>query len=121
MDIERKYGEKIIVKNESRFFFLNTKDIRYISAYDNYLKLHFAKKVYLIRETMSGIEEILDPSTFIRIHRSIIVNINYVTEVLPRSHGDYFALLKDGTRLNLSRNFSSRLLNRNGNGLLKCY
>ena len=118
---DKKYVKKIIVKNESRFFILSTKYLRYISAYDNYLKLHFAKKIYLIRETMSGIEELLDPSIFIKIHRSIIVNIDYLAEVLPRSHGDYIVVLKDGTQLNLSRNFRSRLLNRNGNSLLKCY
>jgi two-component system LytT family response regulator len=108
----RGYAGRIMVKKGPRFFFIKTGEIAYISAEEKYVKLHTEGDVYLIRETMSRIEGRLDPAVFARIHRSSIVNIDFIKEIQPWTHGDYVVILKDGTKLNLSRRFSERLLGK---------
>ncbi len=106
------YVRRIMVKKGPRFFFVRVDEIAYISAEEKYVKLHTEGDEYLIRETMSRMEGRLDPGVFARIHRSTIVNIDYIKEIQPWTHGDYVVILKDGTKLNLSRRFSDRLLSK---------
>ena len=83
--------------------------ILYISTEEKYVNLHTEKDSYLIRETMTNLEQQLDPSKFKRIHRSYIVNIDFIKEMQPWSHGDYVVILIDGTKLMLSRRYRDRL------------
>jgi two-component system LytT family response regulator len=108
---EKKYLRRIVVKTEGRVFFLATDEIDWIGAAGNYLELHVGKATHLVRETMHGIESKLDPIKFLRIHRSIIVNIDRIKEMHPMFSGDYTVNLKDGTELPLSRSFRDRLQN----------
>ncbi|MCP5109132.1 MAG: response regulator transcription factor [bacterium] len=107
---EKGYLQRVMVKKGPRFFFVKTGEVMYISAEEKYIKLHTREETYLIRETMSRMEERLDPAVFVRIHRSFIVNIDFIKEIQSWSHGDYIVILKNGTKLNLSRRFSERLL-----------
>jgi two-component system LytT family response regulator len=103
------YLKRIMVKKGSRYFFVKVGDILYISAEEKYVKLHTVEDTYLIRETMARMEARLDPGVFVRIHRSHIVNIEFIREIQPWSHGDYIVFLENGAKLNLSRRFSDRL------------
>lgn len=107
---ERKYLERLVVKSVGRVFFLKTREIDWIEASGNYLKLHVGRDAHMIRETMNSIEAKLDPSQFMRIHRSTIVNIDRIKELHPMFSGDYSAILRDGTELALSRNYRERFL-----------
>ena len=109
---EKKYLQRIMVKKGPRYFFVKTADIRYISAEEKYIKLHSQEESYLVRDALGRIQQRLDPEKFVRIHRSYIVNLEFIKEVQPWSHGDYVVILEDGTRLSLSRRFSERLLSR---------
>lgn len=109
---DKKYLRRIMVKKGSRFFFVSTGEILYISAYEKYINLHTKEKTYLIRDTMSRMESRLDPANFARIHRSSIVNMDFIREIQPWSHGDCVVILLNGTRLTLSRRFRDRLLSR---------
>ena len=71
--------------------------------------LHVGKQKYLVRGTMTSMEEQLDPRRFLRIHRSTIVNLDRVKEVRPWFAGDCIVVLKDGTELRLSRRYRDRL------------
>lgn len=104
------YLQRIMVKQGSRLFYVKTDDIMYISAEQKYMELHVDKKTFLIRETMNSIEESLDPSKFVRIHRSILLNVEYMQEVQPWFHGDCTVLLKNGEKLTLSRRYRDRLI-----------
>lgn len=108
----RKYLQRIKVKRGPRIFFIKTNDIEYISADEKYVKIHTTDNSYLIRDTMNRIEQNLDPTKFARTHRSFIINIDFIKEIQPWSHGDYIVILKNGKRLNLSRRFSDRLLGK---------
>ena len=109
---EIKYLRRIMVKKGSRFFFVNTHEVMYISAYEKYINLHTSEATHLIRDTLNRMESRLDPENFARIHRSSIVNMNYIKEMQPWSHGDCIVILKDGTKLTLSRRYRNNLLGR---------
>ena len=109
---EKKCLERILVNVGSRYFFVNTSAILYISSEEKYVRLHTEKETHLIRETMSRMEQILAPSKFTRIHRSTIVNTDFIQELQPWSHGDYIAILKNGEKLTISRRYKDRLFNR---------
>ena len=107
---EKKYLERLVVKSVGRVFFLKTNEIDWIEASGNYLKLHVGRDSHMIRETMNSIESKIDPSQFMRIHRSTIVNIDRIKELHPMFSGDYSVILRDGSELALSRNYRERFL-----------
>ena len=106
---ERKYPERLIVKSSGRVFFVRTDEIDWVEAAGNYVKMHTKSEAHLLRESMKNMEAKLDPKTFVRIHRSAIVNIDRIKELEPWFHGEYIVILRDGTRLTASRVFSDRL------------
>ena len=95
--------DRIAVKSGGRMLFVSTAEIDWVEAADNYVKLHLGPKELLMRETMASIEERLAPAGFVRISRSAIVHPRVVRELQPLFHGDQAVLLKNGTRLTLSR------------------
>jgi len=99
----RTYLSRLMVKLASRVVLLNVRDIDWIEADGNYAKLHVGKKAHLLREKMHDLEAQLDPQKFVRIHRSIIVNLDRIKEMHPHFNGDYIVVLNDGTQLKLSR------------------
>ena len=106
-----KYRERIAVKEDSRIFFLDLKEIDWIKASGNYLELHCStsQNTHLIRQSVAEMEMSLNPRDFIRINRSFIVNINFIRELQPWFHGDCRLLLKGGEVLRLSRRYRARL------------
>ena len=73
---ERRPQQRIVVKAAGRVFFLRPDEVDWMEAAGNYVRPHVGKEAYLVRETMKGLEERLDPDTFIRVHRSRIVNLD---------------------------------------------
>jgi two-component system LytT family response regulator len=106
----RRRSSRLVVKDNNRFVMLRTAEIDWISSAGDYVKLYSRGRTFLIRLTMSEIEEKLEPERFARIHRSTIVNLDRVDEIRPLVHGDFDVLLKDGTTLRLSRSYRERLL-----------
>jgi len=100
-----RFLERILVKTGGRVLLVKTEDIDWIEAAGNYLRLHVGRDRHLLRETMAGIEQQLDPKTFVRIHRSTIVNLERITTFEPALHGDYNVALKDGRTLTLTRTY----------------
>jgi two-component system LytT family response regulator len=100
---ESRFLTRLMIKSASRVFFLKVDEIDWIGADDYYVKLHAGRKSHLLRETMNDMEARLDPSKFLRIHRSTIVNIDRIREMRPHFNGDYMVVLHDGTELKLSR------------------
>jgi len=107
---EKRYLERILVSSGSKYFFVQADDIFYIEAEEKYIKLYTKNGNHLIRESMNGIEEKLNPEKFARIHRSYIVNVSQIQEMQPWSHGDFIVLLKNGSKLNMSRRYKENLL-----------
>ena len=105
----QKYTERLVIKSGGRIFFLSVAEIDWIEAADNYVRLHAGLDAHLLRETMNGLEKRLDPSQFLRIHRSRMVNIERIRELQPLFRGEYDIKLTDGTRLESGRGYKDRL------------
>lgn len=103
------HAERLALKTGGRVSFLKADEIDWIEGEGNYARLHVNKQSHLIRETMNQLEGRLDPARFLRIHRSTIVNTERIKEIQPLFNGAYGVLLKDGTRLTLSRGYRERL------------
>lgn len=107
-------SERMVVKSNGRLFFLRAEEIDWVEAAGNYVRLHVGSDAHLLRETMNAIESRLDPEVFFRIHRSRIVNIERVKELQPWFNGEYVVLLRNGTKLTLSRGYREKLQSRLG-------
>ncbi|MGH8283943.1 MAG: LytTR family DNA-binding domain-containing protein [Gammaproteobacteria bacterium] len=101
--------ERLVVKKLNREFILNTAEIDRIEADGNYVKLYVRDASYPLRESLASLEKKLDAHRFARVHRGHIVNIDRIREIQPWDSGDYRILLKDGSFVNFSRRYRSRL------------
>lgn len=106
--------DRLVVKSGGRVFFLRTDEIDWIEAAGNYVRLHVGATSHLLRETMNSIEARLDPEKFFRIHRSRIVNMERIQEMQPWLNGEYAVVLRNGTRVTLSRGYREKLQERLG-------
>jgi two-component system LytT family response regulator len=86
--------------------------VDWIEAADNYVRLHTAAGSALVRETMKSIEARLDPAEFVRIHRSQIVRLSRIRELVPLESGDYRVSLTTGEALTMSRTYRDRVIGR---------
>ena len=101
--------ERLVIKAGGRVFFLRVDEIDWIEAAANYVKLHVGRESHLLRETINGLAARLDSGKFLRIHRSIIINLERVKELQPWFHGDYVVIMQNGTQLTSSRNYREQL------------
>src|SRR5690348_18372311 len=101
--------ERLVVKKLNREFILNTADIDRIDADGNYVTIHAQGATWPLRESLSGLERKLDSKRFARVHRGHIVNLDRIREIQPWDSGDYRIVLADGSHVNFSRRYRSRL------------
>jgi two-component system, LytTR family, response regulator len=95
--------DRLAIPRNGRITFVDTKDIDWIEAQGNYVRLHVGDREHELRETLTELEKKLSSSSFFRIHRSIIVNIHSIREIQPWFHGYHRVLLENGTELRMSR------------------
>jgi two-component system, LytTR family, response regulator len=101
--------DRVIIKSSGEYHLLKAEEIDWIEAEGDYMKFHVTGRTHLMRETMARLEAKLDARRFVRIHRSVIVNIDRIRKLAPSFTGDYAVILKDGTSLKLSRGYHERL------------
>ncbi len=101
---------RIVFKSRGRILFLPVADIRWVGAEENYVRLCTGAETHLLRETMSHLEARLDPQSFLRVHRSFIVNLDFVKEVRTEQDGESFVLMTDGQKIAMSRGYRLRIL-----------
>ena len=99
---------RLVVKDAGRVSFVPVDSVDWLEAAGNYVELHVGSKTHLIYETLAEMERGLDRNRFLRIHRSTIVSIDRIKELQPYANGEYVVILRDGTRLKLSRTFRER-------------
>jgi two-component system LytT family response regulator len=104
-DREPAPRDRLVVRNPRQILILDVDEIDWIESAGNYVRLHVGDEIHQVRSTLAAIENRLDPDLFLRIHRSIIVNVDRVKQITPWFHGDSAVVLRDGTRLNLSRSY----------------
>jgi two-component system, LytTR family, response regulator len=104
-DLLPSMTDRIPVKTHGRIMVVNVAEIDWVEADGDYVSVHVGAKSWLLRETIAAAEARLALSGFVRIHRSTLVNIYCVRELLPLSKGEFTVVLRDGTELKLSRNY----------------
>jgi len=109
------YLERIAIKTSGRVLLAKTDEIDWIEAQGKYVRVHIGGRSHLLRDGMAALEAQLDPRKFLRIHRSVIVNLDRIRELEPWFHNEYRVVLNDGTRLMLSRTCKKRLSELLGN------
>ncbi|HEX2101726.1 MAG TPA: LytTR family DNA-binding domain-containing protein [Candidatus Synoicihabitans sp.] len=102
-------AERLTVKVDGRVVFVRPEEIVWVEAADNYVILHLREDRLMLRETLSALEERLGPKNFARVNRSAIVHLDQVRELQPTFHGDYVVILRNGTKLPLSRSLRGQL------------
>jgi two-component system LytT family response regulator len=101
--------KQILVRDRSRAYFVAVDSIERLAAAGNYVEIHAAGKVHLVREPLAQLIAQLDASEFIRVHRSHVVKLAFIAELQPMFHGDYELVLRNGERLALSRRYKALL------------
>lgn len=108
-------GGPLALKIDGRVQLIDQGNIDWVSADDDHVLVHAGDRVWRARETLRDLSRRLDPSRFVRIHRSTVVRLSAVRELQPWFHGDYIVLLHQGVKLRLSRGFRdgvARMLGR---------
>jgi len=101
--------DRLAVKANGRVVFVRVEEIDWIEADGNYVHLRVGNITHQLRETLGGLETQLSSERFMRISRSVIVNLDRIKELQAMFYGDYAVILHNGARLTLSRNFRDRL------------
>ena len=101
--------ERFLVRTLGKEFLLPAAEVEWLQAWGNYVNLRVRAHDYPLRATMASIEARLDPARFVRVHRSYIVNLDYVQEIEPLDSGDARARMRDGAQVPVSRRYRDSL------------
>src|SRR3954470_1915352 len=102
------YSAPLIVHSKGKYLFLRMRDIDYVRAAGNYVHIFCGQERHTVCSSMAAVEARLDPSLFVRIHRSAIVNVARIREAVPWFNGEHALVLHDGTELNIGRSYRER-------------
>lgn len=111
---DEPYLERIAVQGRGKARIVSVEDITHITADGSYAELHTADGTHVIRERMKALSSRLDPSKFVRVHRSAIVRLDEVEMILRSGGGNYAVRLDDGTTVSVSRGRIEELQERLG-------
>jgi two-component system LytT family response regulator len=105
----QRYPERLAIRDGSETRCVEVAAIDWVDAAGDYMCVHAEGDTYVLRGTMKHMEEVLNPETFVRVHRSAIVNRHRVTAMRPHRNGEYFLKLGEHTQLKLSRKYKGNL------------
>lgn len=100
---------QIAVKWQQKIILLPTETIDWIQAADDYVELHANGRRYLLHATLNRLAAKLDPKTFLRVHRSVVVNLQAIKEITPGIHGEFIIALQSGTELRSGRTYGETM------------
>lgn len=105
----RRQVKRLAVRSAGKTVFVDVDEIDWVDAAENYVQLHCGQAVHLLHVPMNTLEKSLDPETFLRIHRSTIVNVGRIKDLQPGVHGEYVLTLRSGVRLQSGRTYQEKL------------
>ena len=108
-ELKPRKPDRLVFRQNGRVIFVRTETIDWLEADGNYVRVHAGTESHHFRDTLAGLEAQLPSDRFLRISRSIVVNLDRVKEMQPLFYGNYVVILQNGSRLNLSRSFRGRL------------
>jgi two-component system, LytTR family, response regulator len=101
--------KRFVVRNGNEVTFVRVSDVDYIEGQGDYLGLHVGGKMHLVRGSLTALESRLDRAQFLRVHRSIIIQIDRIVRVEPATNRDYLVTLRDKSTIRASRTYSQAL------------
>lgn len=101
--------DRIAVRDRGRLVLLDPRDVEWVAADGDYVRIIAGARSYLVRETLTAMAARLLPPRFARIHRSTIVNVEHIAELQPMPNREFVVVLRDGTRFRSSRSYEARL------------
>jgi two-component system LytT family response regulator len=104
-----KYLARVALRSAGKISFASTDDVMYLQAAENYVQLHLKAARHLLHVPIATLESSLDPAVFLRIHRSLIVNVRHIEVLETGPHGEYIVVLKNGARLQSSRSYHEKI------------
>lgn len=104
-----RYVKRLAIRSAGKTIFVDVDDVDWIEAAENYVQLHAGRAGHLLHVAMNTLEKSLDPEVFVRIHRSLIVNVRRIKEMQPALHGEYVITLQSGVRLQSGRVYNEKL------------
>ena len=110
--------KRIVAEKNDRYIFVDPGDVHAVEASRNYITLHVGSDRYLLRCGMQQAETMLDPTMFLRIHRSVIINTRHIREMARQLYGDYEVTLANGTKFTSGRAYRRRVVNYINSGRL---
>lgn len=111
---QNTYQEKLPVKLGNKVFFINVSNIKYVVASGYYAEIFTNDKKHLLRESLSNLINSLNPSHFIRIHRSTIININEIRELINSNYGEIDVKMNDKQLFRVSKSYKKLFLSKMG-------
>lgn len=105
LDRKERYLNKFVVKSSGTYAFIPIEEVNYIEAEGNYINIRTRGGSFLVRDTISRTIERMDPEVFVRIHRSVIVNVNKIKQMQTHFNGEYIIILNDNSKLRSGRNY----------------
>jgi two-component system, LytTR family, response regulator len=100
---------RLMLSERGRVVVLVTRDIEFIQAAAKHVRIFAGGRCFTLRYSLADLEARLDPGSFVRVHRSTVVNVDHIAEMHPMFHGDCELVMRRGTRLTLSRRYRERL------------
>lgn len=107
-----KFITSLVVSNGVQHLKIAVSNILFIKASSPYVSLHLTNKKYLQKRTLKSLSEILDEKLFIRIHKSVLINLHHVKSYTSRSNGDYDLLMSNNSSVRLSRNYADQFMKK---------
>jgi two-component system LytT family response regulator len=108
-DSTAKFLKRILVKENKKYHFVTVEEVVYFEGAGDSVLLHKEKTKHFINESLTSLEAKLDPNHFIRIHRSTIVNVNFIQSLQPYFNSEFHITMKNGVEVKLSRHYKDRL------------
>jgi len=105
LQTQRAFSDRILVKADSRAYFVAVSEISWIEADGNYVFLHCGSQKHTLRGTLENLQNSLDPKLFVRINRSALVRLDFIHELQPWFHGEYRVILKNKIELRWTRRY----------------
>jgi two-component system LytT family response regulator len=103
------YLARVALRSAGKISFVNIEDVLFVQAAENYVQLNLKTSRHLLHVPIATLESSLDPRLFLRIHRSLIVNVKHIHELETGPHGEYVVVLHGGTRLQSSRSYHEKI------------
>jgi two-component system LytT family response regulator len=106
---EHRYPARLTIRDGTNVAIVQVRDIEWIDAAGDYMCIHVGHTTHVMRVTMKQLEALLDPASFLRVHRSTLINAEHVVGLAAHDNGEFFVTLSQGARLKVSRGYRDRV------------